>query len=70
MESYGGMRYFYTPMQDENDKVVLDFNKAYNPPCVFTAYGTCTLAPKGNRLPFRVTAGEKMWQGEQAGASH
>jgi uncharacterized protein (DUF1684 family) len=39
-------------------KIVLDFNKAYNPPCVFTPYATCPLAPPENRLALRVTAGE------------
>jgi len=38
---------------------VLDFNRAYNPPCVFTPFATCPLAPPENRLPFAVTAGEK-----------
>ena len=41
--------------------VVLDFNKAINPPCVFTAYATCPLPPPQNRLPFAVTAGELMY---------
>jgi hypothetical protein len=41
--------------------VVLDFNQAYNPPCVFTAYATCPLPPPQNRLPIAVPAGEKMY---------
>jgi hypothetical protein len=40
-------------------KVVLDFNKAYNPPCAFTPYATCPLPPKQNRLPVRIGAGEQ-----------
>lgn len=44
-------------MQD--GKVVLDFNKAYNPPCAVTPYATCPLAPKENRLAVAVPAGEK-----------
>ena len=40
-------------------KVVLDFNKAYNPPCAFTPYATCPLPPKQNRLPVRIEAGEQ-----------
>ena len=39
--------------------VILDFNKAYNPPCAFTPYATCPLPPKDNDLPVAVTAGEK-----------
>jgi uncharacterized protein len=42
---------------------VIDFNKAYNPPCAFTPFATCPLPPPENRLPFRVTAGEKKYAG-------
>jgi uncharacterized protein (DUF1684 family) len=40
------------------DKVVLDFNRAYNPPCAFTVFATCPLPPEGNRLGIPVEAGE------------
>jgi uncharacterized protein len=43
--------------------VVLDFNEAYNPPCVFTAYATCPLPPPQNRLALTVAAGELMYNG-------
>ncbi|MBX5481717.1 MAG: DUF1684 domain-containing protein [Myxococcaceae bacterium] len=43
----------------KDGKVILDFNRAYNPPCAFTAFATCPLPTKKNRLPFRVEAGEK-----------
>jgi len=39
--------------------VVLDFNKAYNPPCGVTPYATCPIAPKENRLAVAIPAGEK-----------
>jgi len=42
-----------------NGTVVLDFNRAYNPPCAVTPYATCPLAPKENRLPVAIPAGEK-----------
>jgi uncharacterized protein len=42
---------------------VLDFNQAYNPPCVFTAYATCPLPPPQNRLSLSVAAGELMYNG-------
>jgi hypothetical protein len=42
-----------------NGTVVLDFNRAYNPPCAVTPYATCPLAPKENRLAVAITAGEK-----------
>ena len=41
--------------------VTVDFNKTYNPPCVFTAFATCPLPPEGNTLAAAVTAGEKMY---------
>ena len=48
---------FTDPVAD--GKVVLDFNRAYNPPCAVTPYATCPLAPKENRVPIAVDAGEK-----------
>lgn len=56
-ETYGAARFLYTdPPRD--GRIVLDFNRAYNPPCAFTPFATCPLAPPENRLPVRVTAGE------------
>ena len=56
-ETYPPSRYYYTePVLD--DKVVVDFNYAYSPPCAFTPYATCIFAPPQNHLPFRVEAGE------------
>ena len=63
-ETYGAGRFIYTDEPDSNNNVILDFNKAYNPPCVFTRFATCPLPPKENYLKLKVTAGEKMW-GEQ-----
>jgi uncharacterized protein len=60
-ETYGAGRYLYSKPPDERGRVILDFNKAYNPPCVFTAFATCPLPPLQNRLSIAVTAGEKMW---------
>jgi uncharacterized protein (DUF1684 family) len=62
-ETYALGRQLYTDMPDSNGKVILDFNKAYNWPCVFTEYATCPIPPKQNHLPFRVEAGEKMYAG-------
>jgi len=56
-ETYGAARFLYADMPRDG-KVVLDFNKAYNPPCAFTPYATCPLAPPENRLALRVAAGE------------
>jgi uncharacterized protein (DUF1684 family) len=41
------------------DRVLIDFNRAYNPPCAFTEFATCPLPLPDNRLPFAVTAGER-----------
>jgi len=60
-ETYGAGRFLYTDKADSNGIVILDFNKAYNPPCVFTKFATCPLPPKDNYLKLRITAGEKMW---------
>jgi uncharacterized protein (DUF1684 family) len=64
--TFGGGRYVYTRPPDNDGVVVIDFNKAYNPPCVFTAYATCPLPLPQNRLPIRVEAGEKRYAGPVA----
>jgi uncharacterized protein (DUF1684 family) len=61
-ETYGGGRFLYTDSKaDSTRKVIVDFNKAYNPPCVLTKFATCPLPPKENYIKLRVTAGEKTW---------
>ena len=60
-ETYGAGRFLYTDKPDSNGIVILDYNKAYNPPCVFTKFATCPLPPKDNYLKLEITAGEKMW---------
>jgi uncharacterized protein len=57
-ETYGGGRFLYAA-PPVHGRTVLDFNRAYNPPCVFSPYATCPLPPPQNRLPIRVEAGEK-----------
>lgn len=57
--SYGAGRFLYAAMPDADDNVVLDFNRAYNPPCAFTDFATCPLPPPQNRLDLAVTAGER-----------
>lgn len=61
-ETYGAARFLYAALP-QNGKVVLDFNKAYNPPCSFTPFATCPLAPPENRLDLRIAAGEKKYRG-------
>ena len=64
--TYAAGRFLDAEMPKDGMTVV-DFNKSYNPPCVFTHYATCPLPPPENRLDLAVTAGEKMYRG---GAHH
>ena len=57
-DTYPGGRFLDTPPV-VNGTVVLDFNRAYNPPCAVTPYATCPLAPKENRLALAIPVGEK-----------
>jgi len=63
--TYGASRFLYAPLPKNGLKqagtVEIDFNKAENPPCVFTDFATCPLPPPQNRLPLAVTAGEQMY---------
>jgi uncharacterized protein len=56
-ETYPAGRFLYSPMP-KNGRVLLDFNKAENPPCALTPYATCPLPPKQNYLPVAIRAGE------------
>jgi uncharacterized protein len=58
-ETYGAGRYLYIDPPDANNRIVIDFNKAYSPPCAFTNYATCPLPPQQNILPVAINAGEK-----------
>ena len=50
-ETYPAGRYLYTDAPSDG-KVLLDFNRAYNPPCAFTDFATCPLPPYQNHLPY------------------
>jgi uncharacterized protein (DUF1684 family) len=58
-KTYGGGRFLYAEPPSADGGVVLDFNRAYNPPCAFTDFATCPLPPRQNRLPIAVEAGER-----------
>ena len=58
LETYGGGRFLTVDAPDAEGRLYIDFNRAYNPPCVFTAYATCPLPPPQNKLPVRIEAGE------------
>lgn len=57
-QTYPAGRFLYAPLPKDG-KVVLDFNRAVNPPCAFTEFATCPLPPRQNWLPVAVPAGEK-----------
>lgn len=59
-ETYGAGRFLYAAAPVAG-RTVVDFNKAYNPPCAFNAYSTCPLPPPENRLDLLVRAGEKRY---------
>jgi len=56
-QTYPAGRFLYADLPKDG-KVVLDFNKAHNPPCAFTSYATCPLPPKQNYLAVAIEAGE------------
>ncbi len=57
--TYPSGRFLEVARPGADGKTVIDFNKAYNPPCAFTDFATCPLPPKQNRLVVKITAGEK-----------
>lgn len=59
VSTYGAGRFIEIPKPDANGNSEIDFNLAYNPPCAFTAFATCPLPPKQNRLALKIEAGEK-----------
>jgi uncharacterized protein (DUF1684 family) len=62
-ETYGGGRFLYSGEPSAGGTVELDFNRAYNPPCVFSPYATCPLPWPENRLRIRIEAGERAYKG-------
>lgn len=65
-ETYPAGRYLYAPKPGSDGTTIVDFNKAYNPPCTFTPFATCPLPPPQNRLDVRIEAGEKRYEGPHA----
>jgi uncharacterized protein len=66
LETYGGGRYLldtikHADLGREGDRVVIDFNYAYNPSCSYNPHWVCPLAPPENRLPIPIRAGEKLF---------
>ena len=58
-DTYPAGRYvWFDRPAGESGPVMLDFNKAYNPPCAFTEFATCPLPPRSHRVDARIEAGE------------
>lgn len=57
--TYGAGRYLYSDGMPKDGRLIVDFNKAYNPPCAFNPYSTCPIPPQRNRMNVLVQAGEK-----------
>ena len=60
-ESYGGGRYIDLDVTEE-DNLVIDFNSAYNPYCVYDEKYSCPIVPRDNYLPLEINAGVKKFK--------
>ena len=61
-ETYGGGRFLTTEPVQSDGTVIIDFNKATNPPCAFTPWATCPTPPEENRFSVNIPAGEKTFK--------
>lgn len=66
--SYGAGRYLEVAKPDAQGRTWIDFNRATNPPCAYTAFATCPLPPNENRLDIPIEAGEKSYKPRAARA--
>lgn len=64
-KSYPAGRFLYTPYPshglDQPGELWLDFNRLENPPCAYTAFATCPLPAKSNRLEIALPVGEQRY---------
>lgn len=65
IETYPAARFLYADAPGTDGWTMVDFNRAYNPPCAFNPYTTCPLPPRENWLPMRIEAGELEYAGEE-----
>jgi uncharacterized protein (DUF1684 family) len=68
--TYQGGRFMYMPRPGPDGRMVLDFNQAYNPPCVFTPFAACPMPLPENRLQIRVEAGELRYPAGSTGGAN
>ena len=55
------IRFLYAEPPAADGTVVLDFNRAYNPPCAYNPYTTCPRPPAQNFVNVAIAAGEKRY---------
>jgi uncharacterized protein len=60
-QTYGAGRFLYVGLPNA-DRIEVDFNEAYNPPCAFTNFATCPLPPQQNQLALAIDAGELKYE--------
>jgi hypothetical protein len=60
VETYGGGR-FLDITENGAEKLIIDFNKAYNPYCAYNHKYSCPIPPEENDLKIKIKAGEKIW---------
>ena len=58
--TYGAGRYLEAPIPT-GDKIILDFNNAYNPYCAYVEGFSCPFPPKSNILKVAIESGEKTY---------
>ncbi|MDO1512407.1 DUF1684 domain-containing protein [Maribacter confluentis] len=57
-QTYGGGRFIDLEIPEE-ETIVIDFNKAYNPYCAYNSNYSCPIPPKENDLDTQIMAGIK-----------
>ncbi len=67
--SYSAGRFLDVARPNLQGRVLVDFNKSYNPPCAFTSFATCPLPPQENRVDLEIRAGEKAYSPSQPASS-
>lgn len=66
IESYGGGRYLDFEVKDiQNNLLIIDFNKAYNPYCAYASGYNCPIPLRENHLKIKINAGEKLFKGKK-----
>lgn len=64
-ETYGGGRYIDLHIPKDSTKIIIDFNKAYNPYCAYSHRWSCPLVPIKNHLPIEIKAGVKKFSSHE-----